>query len=48
MTDERLLAIAIERMSIYDETKTIPMDEVNRELGITEDDLIGFNEIEFE
>ena len=48
VNNARLLAIATDRMSIYDKTKTVSMEEVNRELGITEDDLTGFNEVEFE
>ena len=37
--DARLLTIANERMAHYDPSKTIPAEEVYKELGITEEDL---------
>ncbi|MCD7890164.1 MAG: type II toxin-antitoxin system Phd/YefM family antitoxin [Oscillospiraceae bacterium] len=36
--DARLLTIANERMAHYDPSKTIPAEEVYKELGITEED----------
>ena len=48
MEDAELLAIAIERMAHFDPAATIPMEEMNRRLGITEADLEGFEAIEFE
>ena len=48
VNDARLLAIASERMSHFDPSATISETEMNRRLGITEKDLIGFDEVEIE
>ena len=46
--DIKLLSIADERMSHFDLSRTIPAEEVYRELGITEEDLEGWEDIELE
>ena len=48
VNDARLLVIASERMSHFDPSATISETEMNRRLGITEKELIGFDEVEFE
>ena len=48
VNDARLLAIASERMSHFDPSATISETEMNRRLVITEKELIGFDEVEFE
>lgn len=48
VNDARLLAIASERMSHFDPSATISETEMNRRLGITEKDLIDFDEVEIE
>lgn len=48
VNDARLLAIATERMSHYDSSKNISEAEMNKRLGITDDDLAGFDEVEIE
>ena len=48
VNDARLLAIASERMSHFDSSATISEGEMNRRLGITEKDLVGFDEVEIE
>lgn len=48
INDARLLAVASERMKNYDPSDNIPADEVQRELGITDEELNGFEEVEFE
>lgn len=48
INDARLLAVASERMKNYDPSDNIPADEVQRELGITDEELDGFEEVEFE
>ena len=48
VNDARLLALATERMSIFDPDETVSQEDVNRQLGITEADLDGFDEVEFE
>lgn len=48
VNDARLLAIASERMSHFDPSATISETEMNRRLGITEKDLIGFDEVDIE
>ena len=46
--DIRLIAIADERMSHFDMSKTITQEEMDRRLGITEADLEGWEDIELE
>lgn len=48
VNDARLLTIASERMSHYDASTTISGEEMNRRLGVTENDLADFNEVEIE
>lgn len=48
VNDARLLMMATERMSHYDPATRISSEELDRQLGITEDDLAGFDEVEFE
>ena len=48
VNDARLLAIASERFSNYDPDQVISEEEMDRRLGITESDLKGFEEVEFE
>ena len=45
---DRLLAVASERMAHFDPTSLISEEEMNRRLGVTEDDLAGFDEVEIE
>ncbi|MCD7810325.1 MAG: type II toxin-antitoxin system Phd/YefM family antitoxin [Ruminococcus sp.] len=46
--DARLLLTANERMRNYDSDKTIPAEEVQQDFGITDAQLAGFDEVEFE
>ena len=48
LNDARLLAVASERMAHFDPTSLISEEEMNRRLGVTEDDLAGFDEVEIE
>lgn len=48
VNDARLLAVASERMAHYDAERLISSEEVDRQLGIRESDLDGFDEVEFE
>ena len=48
VNDARLLEIAVARMQNYDPETAIPAEEVYRNLGITEDDLAGSDEVEIE
>lgn len=48
INDARLLAIATERMAHYDPSAVISGDEMNRCLGITDEDLAGYDEVELE
>ena len=48
LNDARLLAVASERMAHFDPTSLISEEEMNRRLGITEDDLAGFDEVDIE
>ncbi|MDE6835243.1 MAG: type II toxin-antitoxin system Phd/YefM family antitoxin [Ruminococcus sp.] len=48
INDARLLAVASERMKNYDPSENIPDDEVQHELGITDEELADFEEVEFE
>ncbi len=48
VNDARLLTIAAGRMANYDPSTTISQEEIDRKLGITESDLEGYDEVEFE
>lgn len=48
LNDAKLLAIATERMANYDSSKLIPEKELYEQLGISEEDLLGFEDIELE
>ena len=48
LEDAQLLAVAEERLSHYDPAKTISWEEMNRRLGITEEDLANCEEVELE
>ena len=46
--DSRLLAIAEKRLSHYDPDKLITQEEMNKILGITQEDIDNFEEVEIE
>lgn len=48
LNDARLLAVASERMAHYDPSKLISEEEMNRRLGVTEDDFKDFESVEIE
>ena len=48
LNDARLLAAAVRRMENFDPAKLISEEEMNRRLGISEADLQGSAEVEFE
>ena len=48
LEDAKLYALAMERMSRYDPSQTISQEEVDANLGITEEDLAGWEDIELE
>lgn len=48
LNDARLLAVASERMAHFAPSALIPEEEMNRRLGVTDDDLAGFDEVEIE
>ena len=48
LNDARLLAVAIERMEQFDPAALISEEESDRRLGISEEDLKGFEEVEIE
>ncbi len=48
LNDARLLAIATERMASYDPDKLISEEEMDRRLGITEEELDSVGEVDFE
>ena len=48
LNDARLMAVASERLAKYDASKLISEDEMNRRLGITEDDLTGYEMVDIE
>lgn len=48
LNDARLLAVASERMAHFDPSTLISEEEMNRRLGVTDDDLAGFYEVEIE
>ena len=43
LNDARLLAVASERMAHFDPSTLISEEEMNRRLGVTDDDLAGFD-----
>lgn len=48
VNDARLLTLATQRMEHYDPDATIPAAEVQRELGITDEELAEMDEVELE
>ena len=48
LNDARLLAVASERIAHFDPSTLISEEEMNRRLGVTDDDLAGFDEVEIE
>ena len=48
LNDARLLAIASERMAHFDPASLISEEEMNRRLGVSENDLTGFDEVDIE
>ena len=44
----RLLTLAVKRMEKCNPEETIPEEQVMKDLGITDDDLSDFDEVEFE
>lgn len=46
--DARMLALATKRMTYYDPSTLISCEEMDHRLGITEDDLLGWEDIEIE
>ena len=48
INDARLLALAVQRMENFNPENTIPENQVMEHIGITDDDLADFDEMEFE
>ena len=48
LNDARLAALAAERMAHFNPENTVSEAEMKRRLGITEDDLAGFDEVDIE
>ena len=48
VNDARLLAVASERMAHFNPATLISEEEMNRRLGITEDNLTDFDEVDIE
>ena len=48
LNDARLLVAASERMEHFDPSALISEDDMNRRLGITDDDLDDYDEVEIE
>lgn len=48
LNDARLAALAAERMAHFNPENTVSKAEMNRRLGIAEDDLAGFDEVDIE
>lgn len=48
LNDARLLAAAVQRMEHYNPETTIPAEVVQKNLGITDEELNDFDEVEFE
>lgn len=48
LEDAKLYALAMERMSRYDPSQTVSQEDVDARLGITKEDLAGWEDIELE
>lgn len=48
LNDARLLAVSSERMAHFDPASLISEEEMNLRLGISDNDLAGFDEIDIE
>ena len=48
LNDYLLLSMAVERMSDYDPASLITEEEMDRRLGITQEELDAIGEVEFE
>lgn len=48
LNDAHLLAVASERMAHFDPASLISEEEMNRRLGISDNDLAGFDEVGIE
>jgi hypothetical protein len=48
VNDARLLTIATERLSHFNSSTIISSEEMDQRLGITDNDLMGYEEVEFE
>ena len=48
VNDARLLALAVNRLENSDSEKLLSDKDVYRDLGITDDDLKGYDEVELE
>ena len=48
LEDARLCAVAEARLEHFDPNNTVSFEAVNRKLGISEEDLQGFDEVELE
>lgn len=48
INDARLLTMAAERIAKFNPNELITQEEIDRKFGITEADLDGFEEVEFE
>jgi PHD/YefM family antitoxin component YafN of YafNO toxin-antitoxin module len=48
VNDARLLTIATERMSHFNSSTIISSEEMDQRLGITDNNLMGYEEVEFE
>ena len=48
INDARLLALAVQRMENFNPENTIPENQVMEHIGIIDDDLADFDEMEFE
>ena len=48
VNDARLLTLAVKRMEKFNLEETIPEEQVMKDLGITDEDLSDFDEVEFE
>ena len=48
VNDARLLTLAVKRMENFNPNNTIPENQVMNELGITDEDLSDFDEVELE
>lgn len=48
LNDARLMLVASERMEHFDSSKLISQEEMNSRLGITDDELADFDEVDIE